>query len=146
MSAIVEFPRIVDDEVKRFADLFANEPQRRHFGECLTGLIVAPGKTVTGVNAEFASTTDPSCLNRFLAAAERDVEALNARRLELLQETSATRGAASAISRSIASSKSAASRSAPMSTPLRSRVKTAKSCAAGTGASGTPPPSSICRR
>jgi len=91
MSAIVEFPRVVDDEVERFADLFANEPQRRHFGEYLTGLIVARGKTVTGINAEFASTTDPSCLNRFLTAAEWDVAALNARRLELLQEDLETR-------------------------------------------------------
>jgi len=33
MPAIVEFPRVVGDELERFADLFANEPQRRHFGE-----------------------------------------------------------------------------------------------------------------
>ena len=91
MPAIVEFPRVVGDELARFADLFANEPQRRHFGEYLTGLIVARNKTVTGINAEFMSTTDQSCLNRFVTDAEWDVERLNARRLELLQEAPATR-------------------------------------------------------
>jgi DDE superfamily endonuclease len=91
MSAIVEFPRVVGDELERFADLFANEPQRRHLGEYLTGLIVARNKTVTGINAEFMTTTDQSCLNRFVTEAEWDVEKLNARRLELLQENSATR-------------------------------------------------------
>jgi hypothetical protein len=91
MSAIVEFPRVVGDELERFADLFANEPQRRHFAEYLTGLIVARNKTVTGINAEFMTTTDQSCLNRFVTEAEWDVEQLNARRLKLLQEDSATR-------------------------------------------------------
>jgi hypothetical protein len=38
-----------------------------------------------------ATTTDPSCLNRFVTEAEWDVEKLNARRLELLQEEPATR-------------------------------------------------------
>jgi hypothetical protein len=91
MSAIVEFPRVVGDELKRFADLFANEPQRRHLGEYLTGLIVARNKTVAGINAQFMTTTDQSCLNRFVTEAEWDVEQLNARRLELLQENPATR-------------------------------------------------------
>jgi hypothetical protein len=91
MPAIVDFPQIVAAEANRFADLFANEPQRRHFAEYLTGLIVARTKTVTGINAEFADATDPSCLNRFLTAAHWDVEALNARRLELLQEAPETR-------------------------------------------------------
>ncbi len=91
MPSIVEFPRVVGDEIERFADLFANEPQRRHFGEYLTGLMVARSKTVTGINAEFMTTTDQSCLNRFVTDAEWDVEQLNARRLELLQEDPATR-------------------------------------------------------
>jgi hypothetical protein len=91
MPAIVDFPHIVADERDRFADLFANEPQRRHFAEYLTGLLVARNKTVTGINAEFMATTDPSCLNRFVTEAQWDVAALNARRLELLQEDPATR-------------------------------------------------------
>jgi len=90
MPAIVEFPDVVAEALDRFADLFPNQPQRRHFAEYLTGLIVAKNKTVTGINAEFVETTDQSCLNRFLTGADWDVEQLNARRLELLQEDSQT--------------------------------------------------------
>ncbi|MBX3432812.1 MAG: IS701 family transposase [Pirellulales bacterium] len=91
MPAIVEFPRIVRDVVERCADLFSNEPQRRHFAEYLTGLIVAKRKSVSGINAEFIDATDQSCLNRFVTAADWDVEGLNAARLALLQEDEATR-------------------------------------------------------
>ncbi len=72
-------------------DLFANEPQRRHFAEYRTGLFVAERKTVLGIHDEFARTTDQSCLNRFLTEAQWDVNALNPRRLERLQEDPSTR-------------------------------------------------------
>lgn len=62
MSAIVEIPHVVDDSIDHFADLFANKPQRRHFAEYLTGLMVASNKTVSGIQAEFANITDQSCL------------------------------------------------------------------------------------
>ncbi|REJ69525.1 MAG: IS701 family transposase [Planctomycetota bacterium] len=91
MPAIVEYPRVVAEALERFADLFPNEPQRRHFAEYLTGLIIAKNKTVSGMNAEFVDTTDQSCLNRFVTAAEWDADELNAERLELLQEDVATR-------------------------------------------------------
>ena len=91
MPAIVQFPHVVSEALERFADLFPNQPQRRHFAEYLTGLIVAKNKTVSGINAEFVDTTDQSCLNRFVTGAEWDVDELNARRLELLQEDRATR-------------------------------------------------------
>lgn len=91
MPALVEFPQVVADVIDRFADLFPNEPQRRHFAEYLTGLIVAKNKSVSGINSEFVDTTDQSCLNRFITSAVWDVEALNAGRLELLQEDPATR-------------------------------------------------------
>ncbi len=90
MPAIVEFPQVVADVVDRFADLFPNAPQRRHFAEYLTGLIVAKNKTVSGMNAQFVETTDQSCLNRFVTGADWDVDQLNAERLELLQEDPAT--------------------------------------------------------
>lgn len=57
----------------------------------MTGLIAAKNKTVTGINGEFMNTTDQSCLNRFVTDAEWDVDALNARRLDLLQATTETR-------------------------------------------------------
>jgi DDE superfamily endonuclease len=91
MPGIVEFPKLVQDALARYGDLFANEPQRRHFAEYLTGLIVAERKTVLGIHDEFARTTDQSCLNRFLTGAEWDAEVLNARRLELLQKDPSTR-------------------------------------------------------
>ena len=91
MPAIVEIPRVVRESLDHFADLFSNEPQRRHFAEYLTGLMVADNKTVSGISTEFVEATDQSCLNRFLTEVDWDVEALNERRLELLQQNPATR-------------------------------------------------------
>ena len=90
MPAIVEFPEVVREAVKVFGPLFPNEPQRRHFAEYLTGLFVAEHKNVTAINREFAETTDPSCLNRFLTDAAWDVEALNRARLAFLQQDTDT--------------------------------------------------------
>jgi len=91
MAGIVEFPQIVQEALRDFGDLLPNEPQRRHFAEYLTGLYVAARKTVTGINREFAETTDPSCLNRFFRDADWDVQAVNQRRLDLLQKDPSTR-------------------------------------------------------
>ncbi len=91
MPAIIDFPTVVHDALDQFGDLFANEPQRRHFAEYLTGLMVAQSKTVLGIHREFAETTDQSCLNRFLTESPWDVEALNQRRLERLQNEPSTR-------------------------------------------------------
>ena len=91
MPGIVEFPQVVQDALAQYGDLFANECQRRHFAEYLTGLMVAERKTVLGINREFADTTDQSCLNRFLTDAEWDAGALNQRRLEELQKDPSTR-------------------------------------------------------
>ncbi len=90
MPGITDLPQIVDEAIKPFGDLFACEPQRRHFGEYLTGLMVADRKSVSGINHEFASTMDQSCLNRFLTSAEWDVSKLNDLRLQWLQETQDT--------------------------------------------------------
>jgi SRSO17 transposase len=86
MPGIIEFPKVVLDAVAQYADLFANECQRRHFAEYLTGLFVAERKTVLGIHGEFAQTTDQSCLNRFLTAADWDVQDVNRRRLDELQK------------------------------------------------------------
>ena len=91
MPGIIEFPKLVQDALARYGDLFANECQRRHLAEYLTGLIVAERKTVLGIHGEFADTTDQSCLNRFLTGATWDAEALNNRRLERLQMDPSTR-------------------------------------------------------
>ena len=94
MPGIIDFPQVVLDALDHFGDLFANEPQRRHFAEYLTGLMIADRKTVLGIHDEFARTTDQSCLNRFLTEAPWGVEALNQRRLEQLQEDPSTPGPA----------------------------------------------------
>src|SRR5436190_23196391 len=91
MPGIIEFPQVVQDALARYADLFANECQRRHFAEYLTGLFVAERKTVLGIPDEFAQTTDQSCLNRYLTEAVWDAQALNERRLEQLQKGPTTR-------------------------------------------------------
>ena len=76
--------------MEQFGDLFANEPQRRHFAEYLTGLMIAERKSVLGINREFAQTTDQSCLNKFLTEVDWDEKSLNQRRLEWLQQDSST--------------------------------------------------------
>lgn len=91
MPAIVEFPRVVQEAVNLFGDLFVCEPERRHFAEYLTGLMIAERKTVLGINREFAETTDQSCLNRFLTEVKWSETELNERRLQWLQRDSSTR-------------------------------------------------------
>src|SRR5215216_1958654 len=90
MPAIVEFPTVVQDLLAQYDDLFANAPERQHFAEYLTGLFIAERKTVSGINREFAATTDQFCLNRWITEVDWDEKALNKRRLELLQRDSAT--------------------------------------------------------
>jgi hypothetical protein len=91
MPAIVDFPTVVQEALAIFGELFDTEPARRHLAEYLTGLIVAENKTVSGINREFALTTDQSCLNRWLTEVEWDVTALNDRRLAWLQQAPQTR-------------------------------------------------------
>src|SRR5215213_5688273 len=90
MPAIAEYPTVVQELLSQYGDLFANEPEQRHFAEYLTGLPIAERKMMSGINREFAVTTDQSCLNRFLTEVDWDAKALNQRRLELLQRDSAT--------------------------------------------------------
>ncbi len=61
--------------------MFANTPERWHFAEVLTGLMVAARKNGSAINTEFAQTTDPSCLNRWITQVPWDVEPLNEHRL-----------------------------------------------------------------
>jgi hypothetical protein len=97
MPGIIEFPTIVEQALKDFGDLFGNAPARRHLAEYLTGLLVAERKTVNGINAEFAVTTDQSCLNRWITEVGWDQQALNLRRLTWLQGFPDTRYAAHGV-------------------------------------------------
>lgn len=91
MAPIVAFPAVVLEAAERLRDLFANEPERVHFAEYLTGLFVAGTKNVSAINREFAVTTDQSCLNRWLTRVDWDPERLNRERLAWLQESPDTR-------------------------------------------------------
>ena len=91
MPAIVEFPQAVREAFPDYSDLFSCQPQRQHFAEYLTGLLVARKKNVSAINREFAHTTDQSCLNKFLNDVVWDEQAMNERRLEVLQGDDATR-------------------------------------------------------
>jgi len=91
MPSIVAFPTIVTEALNEFGHLFANEPERKHFAEYLTGLYVASRKNVSAINREFVNTTDQSCLNRWLTQVDWDVQKLNDLRLEWLQKDPSTR-------------------------------------------------------
>ena len=91
MPAIVQFPTVVEEALGQFEHVFANEPERVHFAEYLTGLLVAGRKNVSAINREFVDTTDQSCLNRWLTEADWDVQRLNQLRLDWLQRDPSTR-------------------------------------------------------
>jgi hypothetical protein len=97
MPAIVEFPTVVQQAVEQFGPLFANEPERQHFAEYLTGLMVADKKNVSAINRQFAVTTDQSCLNRWLGKVGWDAESLNRQRLAWLQRDSSCRYSAQGV-------------------------------------------------
>ena len=91
MPAIVQFPTVVKEALEEFGSFFANEPERKHFAEYLTGLMIANKKNVSAINREFAITTDQSCLNRWITETGWDEEAFNNQRLEWLQKSPDTR-------------------------------------------------------
>ena len=97
MPGIIAFPTIVEQAVDEFGWMFANTPERWHFAEYLTGLMVAERKNVSAINAEFAQTTDQSCLNRWITQVPWDVEQLNEHRLASLQGHSSTRYSARGV-------------------------------------------------
>ncbi len=90
MPAIVRFPTVVEEAIEKFGPFFPNEPERKHFAEYLTGLIIANKKNVSAINRQFAMATDQSCLNRWITEVEWDEEAFNRQRLDWLQESSDT--------------------------------------------------------
>jgi hypothetical protein len=83
--------------VEQFGTGFANEPERRHFAEYLTGLLVAEKKTVSGMNAEFAQTTDQAGLNRWITEVDWDAAQLNQQRRAWWQRDPQTRYAPSGV-------------------------------------------------
>ncbi len=97
MPGIIAFPTVVEEAVDEFGWIFANTPERLHFAEYLTGLLVAERKNVAAINAEFAETTDQSCLNRWITQVPWEVEQLNEHRLAWLQSDPSTRYSARGV-------------------------------------------------
>ena len=97
MPGIVAFPTVVEEAVAEFGGIFANAPERRHFAEYVTGLMVAERKNVSAINAEFVETTDQSCLNRWITQVRWDGKWLNEHRLEWLQDRPSTRYSARGV-------------------------------------------------
>ena len=91
MPAIVDFPTVVQNALKEFGPIFANDPERKHFAEYLTGLMIAHKKNISAINREFAATTDQSCLNRWITESKWDEEAFNLQRINWLQSRPETR-------------------------------------------------------
>jgi hypothetical protein len=91
MPGIVDFPEVVKKGAEDFRSFFSCAPQFQHFSEYLTGLMVAHKKTVNGIVGEFSDISDQSCLNRFMTHAAWDEEALNAKRIDILQQDPSTR-------------------------------------------------------
>jgi hypothetical protein len=92
MPAIIEFPTLVEHAVEQVGAIFANAPERRRFAEYLTGLMVAEKKNVSGINVEFAQSTDQSCRNRWSTEGEWEASQLHEQRLAWLQQEAQTRG------------------------------------------------------
>src|SRR5215469_13784 len=84
---IITPPKIVQNAVDEFlVPLFKNQPQRKHLGNYLTGLMIAENKTVAGMTDEMPNASDQSCLNRFLTEVDWDENAMNKARIDWLQQ------------------------------------------------------------
>jgi hypothetical protein len=84
---IVKPPIVVQKAMDAFiSEHFINRPQRDHVARYLTGLMVSPNKTITGMTYEHPTASDQSCLNRFMTSVEWDVDALNEDRINYLQQ------------------------------------------------------------
>jgi hypothetical protein len=91
MPTIVDFPTIVQEALAVFGNVCETEAARRHFAEYLPGLMVAERKISSGINREFALTTDQSSLNRWLTEVAWNVAVWNDRRLAWWQQAPQTR-------------------------------------------------------
>jgi len=83
---IVTPPTVVHNAMDAFlAKFFINQPQRDHVANYLTGLMICPNKTITGMTGEQPNASDQSCLNRFMTEVDWDAQKLNEERIAWLQ-------------------------------------------------------------
>lgn len=77
---IVQYPRIVAENLSHFAPVFETAEQRKHFCEYVTGLIAGDKATIAAINGLFLNNNDQSSLNKFMTQARWAEEGLNYRR------------------------------------------------------------------
>ena len=83
---IITPPTVVQNAMEEFiANFFTNQPQRDHVANYLTGLMICPNKTITGMTSEQPNASDQSCLNRFMTEVDWDPQKLNEERIKWLQ-------------------------------------------------------------
>lgn len=78
---IVQYPRIVAENLSHFASVFETAEQRKHFCEYVTGLMAGDKATIAAINALILNNNDQSSLNKFMTQARWSEEALNYRRV-----------------------------------------------------------------
>lgn len=93
MFPVVDFPSVVKEAMPYFEGVLT-QPQRRHFQEALTGLLVSPNKTVSGINRCIVGHRDQSSLNRFFTRSPSswDPSEVNRRRIQMALEKVKERG------------------------------------------------------
>lgn len=79
---IVQFPRIIAENLAYFAPVFQTAEQRKHFCEYVTGLIAGDKATISAINDLFLNKNDQSSLNKFMSQAEWAEDELNYRRVQ----------------------------------------------------------------
>lgn len=90
MLPLINIPTLVEKYSLYFRDLFS-EDAFAHFRRYLSGLLVCENKTVEAINRLFiVEPRNQSSLNRFLNASPYSEQALNERRLAMLQDRAAT--------------------------------------------------------
>jgi len=80
---IVQFPKIVEENLSTFASVLTTEEQKKHFCEYVTGLIAGDKATITAINDLFLNKNDQSALNKFMTRSEWDEEAMNLCRIQM---------------------------------------------------------------
>ena len=90
MLPLVEIPPFVNKYAEGYQDVFSPE-QFEHCKRYLTGLFVSENKTIPAINGAFVvQVKNQSSLNRFFTAYPWSATVVNARRLALLCQDSAT--------------------------------------------------------
>lgn len=84
MLPIVSCPSVVNFGLTVFRKVFS-EPQLRHFGEYVTGLMVCQNRTVQGINDSLFARCDQSALNHFLTDSPWNDEEFNRVRYGFVQ-------------------------------------------------------------